>query len=244
MVHGFPPEEVPSPERSWEKKETNYTYHLHGEQPESTKEIKYLGITITENLKWKQHIANVSNKANQILGFVRRNLKTTNKRLKDLAYKAFIRPLLEYSSSVWDPNFSDDIKNLEKIQNRAARWATSRFRRTSHVSEILDSLDWPSLQQRRKKARLETFYTFHNGLVAIESSHLPKLKPQVDNKANTRSTHSSEYEEPSHPRTYRQKAFFPRTIAEWNRLPQEVVSAETLALFKSRVSSFICPPCN
>ena len=38
---------------------------------------KYLGITITENLDWGQHISDISSEATKTLGFLRRNLAIT-----------------------------------------------------------------------------------------------------------------------------------------------------------------------
>ena len=214
------------------KKPKEHNYTLHGEKLESTPELKYLGVTITEDLRWKTHINNVCKKANQTLGFLRRNIKTNNKRLKEHAYNAFVRPILEYASPVWDPYYTDDIQALEKVQNRAARWVTSRFRRTSRVTEILDTLKWPTLEERRRKMRLETFFKYNKGLINIESQHLPVKKSPNKLKATTRSTHTEVYKDHTYRRLYRQKAFFPRTIVEWNKLPQEAVSAETLGPFR------------
>ena len=101
------------------------------------------------------------------------NLKVGNKRAKETTYKALIRPKLEYVASVWDPHTEADTKTLEKVQSRAARWVTSRYWQTSCVNSILTDLDWPPLQNRRKKSRLELFYKFHKGLITINSSHLP-----------------------------------------------------------------------
>ena len=41
---------------------------------ENVESIKYLGVTITNDLKWNTHIFNVCTKANRTLGFLRRNL--------------------------------------------------------------------------------------------------------------------------------------------------------------------------
>ncbi|KAI8518827.1 hypothetical protein Bbelb_020840 [Branchiostoma belcheri] len=61
--------------------------------------------------------------------------------IKEAAYKALVRPTLEYASTVWDPNTAKDIATLEKVQRRAARWVCNRFRRTSSVGEMLKELD-------------------------------------------------------------------------------------------------------
>ena len=53
------------------KIQTNYT--LEGTVLENVESIKYLGVTITNELKWNTHISNVCTKANRTIGFVRRN---------------------------------------------------------------------------------------------------------------------------------------------------------------------------
>ena len=80
-----------------------YPYELHGHIFDTVQSAKYLGITIHRELNWDQHINNICNKANKTLGFLGRNLKISNSSIKERAYKAFVRPTLEYASSVWDP---------------------------------------------------------------------------------------------------------------------------------------------
>jgi hypothetical protein len=50
-------------------------FHDNGHTPEKTDSAKYLGITIQNNLKWDKHITTITAKANQSLGFIKRNLK-------------------------------------------------------------------------------------------------------------------------------------------------------------------------
>jgi myo-inositol-hexaphosphate 3-phosphohydrolase len=52
-----------------------HTYQLHGHTLEKADSAKYLGITIQNNLKWDKHINTMTAKANQSLGFIKRNLK-------------------------------------------------------------------------------------------------------------------------------------------------------------------------
>ena len=111
------------------------------------------------------HINNVANKANRTLGFLRRNLKISSSAIKDRAYKAFVRLILEYASSAWDPYTQKSIDKLEADQRRAARFVLNRYHNTSSVNLMLDSLGWPSLEQRRKTSRLGVMFKICNGLV-------------------------------------------------------------------------------
>ena len=107
------------------KIQANYT--LEGTVLENVESIKYLGVTITNDLKWNTHISNVCTKANRTLGFLRRNLYSCPPDVKEAAYKGLVRPVLEYGSSVWDPHTHGLQEELEKVQNRAARFVTGNY---------------------------------------------------------------------------------------------------------------------
>ena len=58
--------------RKWVKK-IIATYALEGIVLEKVDRIKYLGVTITIDLRWNTHVGNICTKANRTLGFLRRN---------------------------------------------------------------------------------------------------------------------------------------------------------------------------
>ena len=78
-------------------------YTLHGEILESVDCARYLGVSITKDLCWNTQINQITSKANRTLGFVKRNVRTTNQSIKELAYKTLVRPQVEYASTVWSP---------------------------------------------------------------------------------------------------------------------------------------------
>ena len=63
-------------------------YQLHGHTLNNTEETKYLGVTITKDLRWDSHVDSVVSKANKTLGFLRRTLKIGSFTTKERAYKA------------------------------------------------------------------------------------------------------------------------------------------------------------
>ena len=91
-------------------------YKLDNHILEQVEENPYLGLTIHKSLKRASHINKISNKANSVLGFIKRNLKHANRDLKELAYTSLVRSILEYSSTVWDPFYQKDIDRLERVQ--------------------------------------------------------------------------------------------------------------------------------
>ena len=88
--------------RKWIKK-IHASYTLEGTNLENVESIKYLGVTITSDMRWNTHVSNVCTKANRTLGFLRRNLYSCPQEVKEAAYKGLVRPVLDYGSSVWDP---------------------------------------------------------------------------------------------------------------------------------------------
>jgi hypothetical protein len=67
-----------------------FPYTLHNIQLNSIQEAKYLGVTISQDLSWTKHINNITAKANNSLTFIRRNVKTPNKKIKETTYKTYV----------------------------------------------------------------------------------------------------------------------------------------------------------
>jgi hypothetical protein len=134
------------------------------------------------------------------------------------------------------PTTNTSIDSIEKVQSRAARWVSQDYRQSTRSEDLLEKLDWPLLQTRRRESRLVAFYKFHHNLLSINTVHPPTNSTQ---KKSRRQTNSLSYDIPSHRTQCRQSTFFPRTIPEWNALPEEVVSAATLDAFKGRLRSHL-----
>ena len=70
-----------------------------------------------------------------------------------------VRPFLEYGSSVWVPHTDMLQKELEKVQNRAARFVTRNYvYEPGSMTGILGQLKWESFKKRRKDNRLILLY--------------------------------------------------------------------------------------
>jgi hypothetical protein len=93
------------------------------------------------------------------LCFIRRNLKVQSQTIKERAYQTLIRPKLEYCCTVWDPHTNENINSLEKVQQRAARYTCKRHN-TSSVSEMWNTMNWQTLQERRLRTRFRSVVLF------------------------------------------------------------------------------------
>ena len=90
-----------------------FTRDPNGEILKSVKNIKDLGITISYDLSWSNHIYIVVNKANKVLRVIKRVLGSNSVNKFPLLF-VIVRPILEYAALVWCPFLVKDIVSLEK----------------------------------------------------------------------------------------------------------------------------------
>ena len=109
----------------------------------------YLGVIIDHKLSWQPYVDYACGKAMKLIGLLNRNLRICSKAVKELSYKQFALPVLDYASSIWDPYHQNQITKLEMIQHRAARFVLNQpWRRNvrDSISSLLSSLKWLTLQ--------------------------------------------------------------------------------------------------
>ena len=202
------------------------SYTLEGTVLENVDSIKYLGVTITSDLKWNSHIRNVCSKANRTLGFLRRNLFSCPQDVMEAAYKSLVRPILEYGSTVWDPPYNGLNDELENVQKRAARFVTRNYSyETGSMTGILEELKWETLQKRRKDNRLILLYKGLKGKARIPTDDL------VPKNRRCRNQYSLVFRIPSASIDAYKKSFFPQStcIRDWNVLPDSLISSAELS---------------
>ena len=195
------------------------TYTLEGTVLES---IKYLGVTITHDLKWNTHITYVCTKANRTLGYLRRNRYSCPLSVKEAAYK---KPVLEYGSSVLDPHTQCLHEELEKGSTPCCKvrdWKLWFFE-TGSMIDILGQLKWESLKKRRKDSRLILLYKGLEGKARIPMDDL------IHKTRRCRNQHSLSFQIPPVSKDAYKYSFFPQTIRDWNNLPESLFSSAEMS---------------
>jgi len=153
-------------------------------------------------------------------------LNKSTTQVKTAAYKTMIRPLVEYSSSVWDPYKSGQINNVEKIQRKAARFCLGRYQQTASVTAMMEELNWKSLAERRRAARLAVFSRVFN-----HDECLSDLSTQITRAPleGLRHCHPFRIQSINCRKDFGQYSFLPRSIRDWNALPQNFFSDNVFA---------------
>ena len=103
-----------------------FEFSLHQQKLEHVQSATDLGITITDNLDWGQHVSEISCKATKTMGFLRRNLALAPRHTKEVAYKTLVLPQLEYAAPIWHSYHITQIAQVEKVQRTAAGWTCRR----------------------------------------------------------------------------------------------------------------------
>ena len=212
-----------------------YQYTMDHMSLESVQHMKYLGVTISEDLRWNCHVADITGRASKlhVLGLLRRNLPTCDRRVKEAAYLGLVRPLLEYASQAWDP-YTDNLSNkIDKIQRRAARFVTSDYQNyhPGSVTTLLKYLGWMSLKNRREVDLFKKGLD-NNAILPLDELSKPTRK--------TRHMHNRQFYTIIYACTNIFKfSFVPRTIRDWNNLPHNVVEIADDAKFRKLLLSMI-----
>ena len=130
-------------------------YSIDDSQLEEVQHHPYLGVELTFDLTWKSHTIIISARANRIINLLRRRLYGCSQEVKSRTFTTLVRLHLEYSSTVWDPYFKQDKQSLEKIQHKGVRFVTGNYSYQLSVTSMLDDLNWPPLEKRRKKQKID-----------------------------------------------------------------------------------------
>ena len=146
-----------------------------------------------------------------------------------MAYTTYIRPTVEYTSPVWDPHTKRNTNKIEMVQRRCARYVTGNFDRTSSVTSMLNSLSWPTLEERRRQYRLAVMYRIlHNQVDIHWQSFLTKTS------SCTRG-HSCRLSVPFCKNHVYASSFFPRTSKDWNNLTFDSADVPSLDIFTRKL---------
>ena len=86
-----------------------------------------------------------------------------------LLYTTLVRPILDYSSTIWNPHQMGVIRKLENVQRRSTKLIPSLQNLT--YSERLKNLNLPSLSYRRNRIDLIMTYKILNEDALVDKDY-------------------------------------------------------------------------
>ena len=114
-------------------------------------------------------------------------------------------------------------------QRRAACFCINRDHNTFNVDKMMNVLQWPTLQQRRKQTRLTMLYKMTNSLAHMTCNNLSQQT------SRGRRAHNKTFRRITCRTDYRNYSFLPCTNRDWNGLASDTVQSPSLGAFKTRV---------
>ena len=84
-------------------------------------EEKDIGVIFDKYLSFDAHIQNSINKANSMIGIIRRTFTFIDREFLTNLYKSLVRPYLEYGNIVWFPQLKRQSVAIKKVQRRASK---------------------------------------------------------------------------------------------------------------------------
>ena len=219
---------------SYKNKQPNYPALYLGNQPISlVKKHTHLGITFDPKMTWKEHISNVSKKANQRLSNIKRIRHVIPRKVADNLYKSLVRPVMEYGNILFDNMSQILAKEIEQVQREAMVMITQAYRRTPTSKLHLETGLLP-MKGRCREQRLILYYKIANNLTP---DYLKALLPkQINTNVQYNLRNSRQLRIPLAKTTKYSISFILQTSRDWNDLDEQIRESSSVEIFKANLN--------
>ncbi|KFQ12496.1 hypothetical protein N330_05633, partial [Leptosomus discolor] len=189
---------------------------------------KYLGVLVSEKLNMSQQCVLTAQKANLILGCIKRSVASRSREGILPLCSALVRPHLQCCVQLWVPQSKKGTDLLEWVQRRD----TKMIRGLGHLpyEDRLRELGLFSLEKRRLWGDLTAAFQYLKRACRKGGEGL------LTRECGDRTRGNGFKLKERRCRLVISKKFFPvRVMRLWNRLPSEAVAAPSLAVFNTRL---------
>ena len=203
-------------------------------QVKEVSQHKHLGLIISSDFSWNNHVKMLQDKTFKRLGAFRRHKFNLDRRSLSKLYLTFIRPLLEYGDIIWDNCSIENKRNLENNQLDAARILTGATELCS-TQKLYNDTGLELLNSRRSKHKLCQLYKMINNLTP---HYLQQLLPQrVQHQSRYSLRNINNFSIPGARTTLHFYSFLLSTLRQWNMLEQDIRDSSTLYSFKRKLNA-------
>ena len=210
------------------------TFYINQAPIPKSENVKDLGLILSNNLKWSNYISSITTKANMTAHTILRSFQTNNIKLIINLFNMYVRPTLEYNTCIWNPNLTKDINSVESVQRKFTKRLCQRNNiKFNSYNDRLKILKMETLETRRYKRDVIIMFKIYHNLIDIDFN---EFFTSTTSSYNLRG-HSYQLNIPKHSSfTPRQNFFSNRILTIWNKLPEDLLNAQNLGIFKSKLN--------
>ena len=215
--------------RIWDN---NLNIYINNVQVNETKCTKYLGLFIDNNLSWDMQCDKLCRHISGKIAVLRRIRSFIKPSIMKSIYDRTVQPVIDYGCSVW---YNTTCKNLEKLQNYAARIISGNFDYINVRSiPLIRSLKWMTISERCEYFTAMLMFKAINGLVPNYLSDSIAMASEAHDW-DTRLSESLDAHIPSHNSSALKRSFIYNGSVLWNALPEEIKASDSLFTFFGRL---------
>ena len=198
--------------------------------------VRNLGVILDKNFTMTDHIHHVTKTASHHIWKIGKIRKMLDRKSTETLVHAFVTSRLDYCNSLLIGLPSHLIKQLQRIQNTAARVVT-KTKKFDHVSHIMRDLHWLPVRDRIVyKVLILTFKALHGEAPNYISNMVIRYVPP----RNLRSSSKNQLEVPKvKTKLYGERAFAAASPNLWNSLPKNITNCDDMNVFKSMLKTFL-----
>ena len=215
----------------------------------STSSVKYLGVTIDQNLSFTSMAESVIKKANARLKFLYRKKEFLSTDTKRLLVMSLIQCHVDFSCSVWYTGLTQMLKNkLQVTQNKLIRFILNLHPRSHIGKEHFTRLNWLPIESRVNQITLCHVFKISSKLAPLymEDNFTPvsnihnkntrfRVRTQSDSPNTDLNMHDCNRFAIPRVKGSGKKSFAFNGCTLWNSLPQHIRDAKSIPSFKHSV---------
>lgn len=193
--------------------------------------IRDLGVQISNTLKPSEHCWEIASVCFRMINIIFASFTIRDPWFLRKLFVVFVRTKLEYACEVWSPVLVRDIDILERVQ-RSFTKRIPGFYNLAYDDRLL-RLELESLELRRQRQDLVMLYKIANHIIDIEFDSMFEWATGLQTRG-----HSLRIQIPRCRLNIRKSFFACRVVPFWNALPDYLVNATSVVVFKRKIQQF------
>lgn len=224
-----------SPHYSSTNNNISNTYLIDNKIIQHTNTVRDLGLILTSDNKWTNQTKKIYSKTITLNYTILYSFKSNKLTTYVQLFKSYIRPIIEYNSSIYKSHLKSDIRKIESIQSKYTRGVCQKLNiKFKDYHDRLQILNMETLEIRRIKSDLIITYKLLHNIIDIGPNNLFTTSNLHQNYNLRR--HRFYLNKPELSKTIIRRNFLSqRIISTWNKLPEHLVMSESLEIFKNKL---------